>query len=158
MKILILGGTAEARELAGQLVDLGHEVMTSFAGRTREPRLPAGGVRVGKFGGIPGLVGYLRATGTARLVDATHPYAGLISANAVVASRQSGVPLVRFMRPAWVEPAGSRWKQVADPAAAADSLPSGAKALISTGHDGLALFLARDDCRLIVRQIGRAHV
>lgn len=153
MKILILGGTGEARELAGRLVALGHDVTTSFAGRTREPRLPEGSVRVGAFGGVPGLAGYLRATGTERLVDATHPYAGLISTNAVAAAAQSGVPLVRFMRPAWVEPPDARWRHVPDLAAAADALPSGAKALISTGHEGLELFLARDDSRLVVRLI-----
>lgn len=153
MKILILGGTGEARDLANRLVALGNEVTTSFAGRTREPRLPAGNVRVGKFGGIPGLVGYLRAMGIERLVDATHPYAGLISMNAVAAAQQTGVPLVRFMRPAWLEPEGARWRHMPDIPAAADALPSGAKALISTGHEGLQLFLARDDCRLIVRLI-----
>jgi precorrin-6A/cobalt-precorrin-6A reductase len=153
MKILILGGTGEARTLAGQLVALGHSVTTSLAGRTREPRLPEGDVRVGKFGGIPGLVGYLRAAGIERLIDATHPYAGLISVNAVAASQQSGVPLVRFMRPAWTEPTGAGWHHVPDLPAAADALPSGAKALVSTGHEGLEHFLARDDCRLIVRLI-----
>jgi precorrin-6A/cobalt-precorrin-6A reductase len=153
MKILILGGTGEARELAGRLMALGHDVTTSLAGRTREPRLPDGDVRVGKFGGIPGLVGYLRAAGVERLIDATHPYAGLISVNAVAASQQTGVPLLRLMRPAWAEPAGANWQHVRDLAAAADALPSGAEALISTGHEGLASFLARDDCRLIVRLI-----
>lgn len=158
MRVLILGGTGEARELANRLVALGHDVITSFAGRTREPRLPEGDVRVGKFGGIPGLVGYLRAAGIERLVDATHPYAGLISINAVAAAQTSGVPLVRFMRPAWVEPPDAGWRHVADLQAAADALPSGAKALISTGHEGLELFLARDDCHLIVRLIERPDI
>lgn len=158
MKILILGGTGEARELAGRLVAQGHDVTTSFAGRTREPRLPEGDVRVGKFGGIPGLVGYLRAAGIERLIDATHPYAGLISVNAVAAAQQSGVPLVRLMRPAWMEPEDAGWHHVPDLPAAADALPSGAKALISTGHEGLEHFLARDDCRLIVRLIEAPEV
>ena len=153
MKILILGGTSEARELAERLVALGHRVTTSLAGRTQHPALPAGDLRVGKFGGIPGLVGYLRAVGIERLVDATHPYAGLISINAVAASQQSGVPLVRLMRPAWVEPAGAGWTQVADLEAAAESLPSGATVLATTGHEGLDALLARDDCRFVVRLI-----
>jgi precorrin-6A/cobalt-precorrin-6A reductase len=153
MRILILGGTAEARELAGRLVALGHAVTTSLAGRTSSPALPAGELRVGKFGGIPGLVGYLRAMRFERLVDATHPYAGLISRNAVAAAQQSGVPLVRFMRPAWVEPADAGWVQVRDIDAAAAALPRNATALITTGHEGLETLLARDDCRLIVRLI-----
>lgn len=155
MKILILGGTGEARELAGRLVALGHEVTTSFAGRTREPRLPDGGVRVGKFGGVLGLAGYLQAAGIDRLIDVTHPYAEAISMNAVAAAKQTGIPLVRVARPAWAEPPGANWRHVPDLGAAADALPSGAKALISTGHEGLELFLARDDCRLVIRLIER---
>src|SRR5690242_10188477 len=137
MKILILGGTGEARELAARLVAMGHAVTTSLAGRTSSPLLPAGDIRVGKFGGIPGLVGYLKMLAFDRLVDATHPYAGLISINAVAAATRAGIPLVRFMRPAWHEPAGADWQHVADIEAAARVLPSGATALITTGHDGL---------------------
>ena len=153
MRILILGGTGEARELADRLVELGHFVMTSLAGRTRQPNLPKGELRVGKFGGIPGLVGYLKMLRFDRLVDATHPYAGLISINAVAAAQQTGIPLVRYMRPAWVEPAGANWRHVASLDAAAEALPSGATALITTGHEGLELLLDRNDCRLIVRLI-----
>src|SRR5690606_38441590 len=98
-----MGGTAEARVLADRLVSLGHDVTSSLAGRTQHPALPAGRIRVGKFGGVPGLVGYLRSTGIEMLVDATHPYAGLISINAVAAAAQTGVPLLRLMRPAWTE-------------------------------------------------------
>ena len=158
MKILILGGTTEARELADRLVALGHQVTTSLAGRTQRPAIPAGDLRVGKFGGIPGLVGYLRAVGVDRLVDATHPYAGLISINAVAASQQSGVPLVRFMRPAWIEPAGAGWKQVDNIEATAAALPSGATALVTTGHEGIETLLARDDCRFVVRVIEEPEI
>lgn len=153
MRILILGGTAEARELAGRLVALGHEVTTSLAGRTSAPTLPAGELRVGKFGGIPGLVSYLKARRIERLVDATHPYAGLISINAVAASYQTGIPLLRLLRPEWEEPAGAGWVHVRDIAAAAAVLPSGATALITTGHEGLEALLERNDCRLVVRLI-----
>ena len=153
MRILILGGTGEARELAARLVALGHAVTTSLAGRTSRPALPEGELRVGKFGGIPGLVGYLKAMRFDRLVDATHPYAGLISINAVAAAQQTGIPLVRFMRPAWAEPEGARWTHVPDLQAAARALPSGATVLVTTGHEGLGSLLARDDCRLLVRLI-----
>jgi precorrin-6A/cobalt-precorrin-6A reductase len=153
MRILILGGTGEARELAARLVALDHKVTTSLAGRTTSPNLPKGELRVGKFGGIPGLVGYLKMMGFDRLVDATHPYAGLISINAVAAAQQTGIPLVRFMRPAWVEPEAAHWRHFADISAAADALPSGATALITTGHDELDTLLERNDCRLLVRLI-----
>ena len=158
MRILILGGTSEARELAERLVGMGHAVTTSLAGRTRAPALPAGELRVGKFGGVPGLVGYLKMMRFDRLVDATHPYAGLISINAVAAARQSAVPLVRFMRPAWVEPAGAGWIHVGSIEGAAAALPSDATVLVTSGHDGLAVLLARDDVRFVVRLIEAPEV
>jgi precorrin-6A/cobalt-precorrin-6A reductase len=153
MKILILGGTADARELADRLTALGHEVTTSLAGRTRKPAIPAGHLRVGKFGGVPGLVGYLEAMGIERLIDATHPYAGLISVNAVRAAEASGVRLVRYMRPPWVEPAGARWLNVPTIGAAAKALPLGANVFVTTGHEELDRFVLRSDCQVIARLI-----
>lgn len=153
MKILILGGTAEARELANRLVALGHDVTTSLAGRTQEPKLPEGGLRMGKFGGIPGLAAYLRAAGIQGVVDATHPYAGLISINAVAAAQATGIPLVRYMRPAWEQPMGADWLTVETAAEAASVLPPNADVLLTTGHTGLEQFLERDDCQFVVRTI-----
>lgn len=153
MRILILGGTGEARELADRLVGMGHEVITSLAGRTQDPKLPQGNVRIGGFGGIAGLEAYLRAAHVEAIVDATHPYAGTISAHASAASRSSGVPLVRLLRPAWEPPEGARWTVVATLAEAAASLPRQARVLLTTGHAGLELFLERDDCTVLVRLI-----
>ena len=153
MNILILGGTGEARSLAERLVALGHEVTTSLAGRTSSPLLPVGRLRVGKFGGIPGLVSYLEARRVDRLVDATHPYAGLISINAVAAAARTGIPLVRYMREPWIEAPDAHWQHVADAAAAAAALPAGATARVTTGHEGLADFLARNDLSLVIRLI-----
>ena len=153
MKILILGGTAEARELANRLVGLEHEVITSLAGRTQDPILPQGGLRMGRFGGIPGLAAYLRAAGIDRLVDATHPYAGQMSINAVAAAQAINLPLVRYMRPAWLAEPGDNWILVETPAEAAASLPPNADVLLTTGHMGLEHFLERDDCQFVVRLI-----
>jgi precorrin-6A/cobalt-precorrin-6A reductase len=153
MKILILGGTAEARQLANRLVAQGHDVITSLAGRTQDPILPEGGLRMGPFGGIPGLCAYLRAAHIERLVDATHPYAGLISINAVAAAQAAGVKLVRYMRPEWVPQPGETWLNVSSVQEAADALPAGADVLLTTGHTGLATFLERADCHIQVRVI-----
>jgi precorrin-6A/cobalt-precorrin-6A reductase len=153
MKILILGGTAEARQLANRLVGLGQDVITSLAGRTQDPILPAGGLRMGKFGGIPGLAAYLRVAGIERLVDATHPYAGQISINAVAAAHAAGVKLVRYMRPAWEQQIGDDWLTVETAAEAAAALPANADVLLTTGHTGLEHFLERDDCQFVVRTI-----
>jgi len=153
MKILILGGTGEARELANRLVAMGHEVITSLAGRTQDPKLPRGALRMGRFGGIPGLAAYLRIARIERLVDATHPYAGQISINAVAAAQASGVRLVRYMRPAWEQRPGAHWVIVETAAEAAAALPANADVLLTTGHTGLGHFLERDDCRFVVRTI-----
>ncbi len=153
MRVLILGGTAEARELADALVDFGHDVTTSLAGRTSDPMLPKGRLRMGKFGGVPGLTAYLHAAGIERLVDATHPYAGLISINAVAGAQAVGIPLIRLMRPAWQMQPGVTWLSVQSIAAAAAVLPSNAEALLTTGHAGLELFMARQDCHFTVRLI-----
>ena len=153
MKILILGGTAEARELANRLVAAGHDVITSLAGRTQDPKLPQGGLRMGKFGGIPGLSAYLRVAAIERLVDATHPYAGMMSINAVAAALATGVPLVRYMRPAWEQQLGDDWITVETASEAAAVLPSNADVLLTTGHAGLEHFMERDDCHFIVRTI-----
>ncbi len=153
MKILILGGTEEARQLAEQLVRLGHEVVTSYAGRTSDPDLPPGEVRVGGFGGAPGLSDYILKNGVQRLVDATHPYSVQIATNAVEAARHTGIRLVRLTRPPWREPQYAFWQHVGDAEEAAASLPADARVLLTVGHKGLDVYLRRTDCSFIVRSI-----
>jgi precorrin-6A/cobalt-precorrin-6A reductase len=153
MKILILGGTEEARGLADALMGMGHEVTTSLAGRTSEPLVPKGELRVGGFGGGDGLANYLLEQGFQRLVDATHPYAVQIAANAVRASQTSGVPLVRLVRPPWIEPQYAFWHHVQNSEEAADGLPRGARVMLTVGHTDLEVFLAREDCSFVVRSI-----
>ena len=83
MRILILGGTQEAFALAEQLADVsGVEIISSLAGRTREPRIPRGQVRVGGFGGAEGLARYLREERISHLINATHPFAAQMSMGA----------------------------------------------------------------------------
>ena len=154
MKILVLGGTEEARTLATKLADLGHVVVSSLAGRTKQPILPQGGtVRFGGFGGADGLAAFLKAEGFDRLVDATHPYADEISRNAADASASTGIPLVRLKRQPWAEPQYAFWKHVPDYAGAAAVLPPGARAFLTIGHTGLEPFLSRTDCTFLIRSI-----
>jgi precorrin-6A/cobalt-precorrin-6A reductase len=118
-RILILGGTTEARELAKRLAKRAeHEVVVSLAGRTKSPAPQPTPVRIGGFGGATGLADYLVSERIDALIDATHPYANVISANASAAARQSGVPLLALRRPAWVAVGGDLWKEVADVGAA----------------------------------------
>ena len=123
MRILILGGTAEARQIAGQLAAVaGLNVVLSLAGRTENPVRQPVPVRVGGFGGAEGLGRYLAEEKTDLLVDATHPYAARISANAAEAARCSGIPLMALRRPGWQRREGDRWVIVDDVAGAVRAL------------------------------------
>lgn len=152
-KILILGGTAEARLLAAQLIEEGHSVTTSLAGRTVDPVLPAGEVRIGGFGGADGLAAYLRDEQFDRMIDATHPFARRISENAIKASAISGIPLEQRLRPRWQKQPGDRWKSVATLEAAAEVLPQGATVFLALGRQYLDAFIGRDDCRFVIRMV-----
>ena len=153
MRILILGGTEEARVLAEQLVRMGHDVITSYAGRTTDPMQPPGEIRTGGFGGVRGLVDFLKRGEIDRLVDATHPYSVQMATHAIEAAGQTGIPLVRVTRPAWKEPHYAFWQHVESTEAAAAALPTGARVLLTVGHRKLEVYLARTDCSFVVRSI-----
>lgn len=112
--VLLLGGTTEASTLARLLASKGIAATLSYAGRTDNPRAQPVPVRVGGFGGVAGLARYLREHGVTHLVDATHPFAAMMSANAVEAARLAGVAHVALTRPAWEPVAGDHWTRVAD--------------------------------------------
>ncbi|KTT94608.1 cobalt-precorrin-6A reductase [Sphingomonas sanguinis] len=112
--ILLLGGTTEASALATALAARGERAVLSYAGRTEAPRAQAIPTRVGGFGGVEGLAAHMRREGVTHLVDATHPFAARISANAIAAAGSAGVPLLALTRPEWVEGPGDRWTRVGD--------------------------------------------
>lgn len=153
--ILILGGTTEARRLAAELAaDPTLRVTSSLAGRVAEPRLPAGEVRVGGFGGAAGLAAWLREQHVHTLVDATHPFAQVISRNAAEAATATGVPLLALRRPGWAPVAGDRWHPVDSLDEAAAALPAlGRRALLTTGRLGLAAFAGVNGVRLVARSV-----
>ncbi|SDP96193.1 cobalt-precorrin-6A reductase [Lentzea jiangxiensis] len=137
--ILILGGTGEARELARRLTagSAHRRVVSSLAGRVSNPALPAGEVRVGGFGGVAGLARWLRDNDVRAVVDATHPFARQITANAFEACAQAGVPLLVLRRPGFTPQPGWRW--VDSVAEAARDLP-GSRVFLTTGRQDLAEF------------------
>ncbi|MGH2763272.1 MAG: cobalt-precorrin-6A reductase [Thermoleophilaceae bacterium] len=150
--MLILGGTAEARELAAALDADEVQVVSSLAGRVSRPRLSAGEVRIGGFGGPEGLASWLRERGASAVVDATHPFAERISASAARACRAAGVELLRLERPGWSERPGDRWHWVDDLDGAAALLPSiGHRVLLTTGRQGLGAFAGIDSAWFLVR-------
>ncbi|WP_173160630.1 cobalt-precorrin-6A reductase [Phytohabitans suffuscus] len=137
--LLILGGTGEARALAARAA--GWRVVTSLAGRVRDPRLPEGEVRVGGFGGPEGLARWLARERVGAVVDATHPFASRISASATAAARATGVPLLALHRPGWTEEPGDDWRRVPSVEAAAAALSTlGGRVMLTTGRQSLAAF------------------
>ncbi len=156
--VLILGGTGEARALAGALDRAGVPVISSLAGRVRDPALPAGAVRIGGFGGSDGLAAYLRAGGFRAVVDATHPFAATISASAARACRSAGIPLVRLARPGWsAHPLAGTWRW-ADDYPAAVAAARGGRVLLTTGRSALDVFASVDAPFVLVRLVEPATV
>lgn len=154
-RILILGGTTEAAELAKALsARPGIHVVSSLAGVTSKPALLDGITRVGGFGGIEGLVCYLRDENIDLLIDATHPYAAQISRHAVQASRMAGTELLRVERPPWVQQPGDRWIQVESWPEAARQLPDcGRRAFLTIGAKDLQAFAKLERMWFLVRMI-----
>ncbi|MFF4172000.1 cobalt-precorrin-6A reductase [Streptomyces sp. NPDC001744] len=149
MHVLVLGGTTEARALAG-LLHPRVRVTSSLAGRVARPRLPEGEVRIGGFGGAEGLAAWLREHAVDAVIDATHPFAERISFHAARAAASTHVPLLALRRPGWVPEEGDDWRDVGsldEAAAALDAL--GDRVFLTTGRMGLAAFAARPEWFLV---------
>lgn len=151
-RILILGGTTEARLLAARLAvrsDL--DVTLSLAGRTRDPARQPVPVRIGGFGGAEGLAEYLLENRIEILIDATHPFARRISANAAAAAKQAGVHALALRRPEWQPVQGDRWTMVESIEEGISALgPEPRRVFVTLGRQELApLSLARQHFYLI---------
>lgn len=155
MTVLLLGGTREARDLAALLVGRGVPVVSSLAGSVSRPALPLGDVRLGGFGGIEGLVAYVRGHDVTAMVDATHPFAARISAHAAAAAQLTGVPLLRLQRPGWGgRPEAGDWHWVdstEEAVAAAERL--GERTFITTGRKTVPAYAGWTDRYALVRLV-----
>lgn len=148
-RVLLLGGTEEARALSHRCE--GMTLVTSLAGVTTAPARYGGSVRLGGFGGAAGLAEYLRHHAMSAVIDATHPFAAQISANAAHACTQAHVPLLRLERPPWRASATDRWIDFDTVAAAIHALPPGATAFVAAGRS--AAGVSGPGRRLILRAI-----
>jgi precorrin-6A/cobalt-precorrin-6A reductase len=154
-RILILGGTTEARRLAERLAHRADLAVTvSLAGRTAAPATHAVPVRTGGFGGARGLADYLTVQDVHVLVDATHPYAASISLNAAEAAAAARVPLLALRRPAWVPRPGDNWMEVADPVAAVQGLgQSPRRVFLALGRSDIGCFAQAPQHFYLVRSV-----
>lgn len=155
MRILLLGGTGEARALAARLVDEGDDVVSSLAGRVGRPALPVGRVRTGGFGGVGGLGNYLRDNGIGAVVDATHPFAEQITAHAAEACAAVGLPLLRLQRPGWERHRlAERFHWVDDVESARRAAEVlGVRPFVTTGRQQLEAFASWTDRYVLARVV-----
>ncbi len=155
-RLLILGGTGDAAQLAARASQIANlDVVSSLAGRTKQPSTPkTGTVRIGGFGGASGLAEYLLDRAIDLLIDATHPFAAQISANAAVAATECQLPHLMLVRPAWEAVEGDRWIEVESHSEAAMALSEKSQRVFLTiGRQELAAFASLDAIWFLMRAI-----
>lgn len=149
MKLLIFGGTTEGRVLAEKAGALGAEVTVSVA-------TPLGAEELAGLAGVHVLTGRLDQSamesllaGFDRCVDATHPYAKLVTAAVRKACAGTNTPLRRLLR---AESSAEGVVRVPSCAGAAAFLAEQTgNVLLATGSKELAAFSALAPERLFAR-------
>jgi len=152
-KILILGGTAEAVKLAAKLVRGGDDVVTSLAGRTQTPKTIIGKLRVGGFGGADGLETWLRENKINRIIDATHPFAKQISANAKQAAARLKLPIETVSRPPWKQVDGDQWTSVESETEARNYIAPNSRIFLALGRQHISEFSICPDVFFLLRMV-----
>lgn len=144
MRALILGGTGDANQLARAIARTEIEAIYSYAGRTQLPLGHALPVRTGGFGGVEGLIRFIRRQGITHVVDATHPFAAEMSRHAVAACAAAKIPLIALERAPWTQNSHDRWIDVPDIDAAVAALPERkSRVFLAIGRQHVAAFAAR---------------
>ena len=144
MRALILGGTADASLLAGEIARAGLDAVYSYGGRTRAPADQPLPTRIGGFGGVSGLADTIRREGITHVIDATHPFAAEMSRHAVEACTQTDTLLIALERPPWTKASGDNWIEVADVSAAAAVLPeTPTNVFLAIGRQHIAPFATK---------------
>ncbi|MFN3955308.1 MAG: cobalt-precorrin-6A reductase [Pararhodobacter sp.] len=152
--LLILGGTIEASRLCQAVAEAGLPATLSYMGRVERPKPQPVAQRIGGFGGVAGLVGWLRAHAITHLIDATHPFAAQMSTNAIAAAHTAGVPLIALTRPPWVPGPGDNWQHVPDIDAAVAALDGPAqRIMLAIGRMHLPAFAAQPQHDYLLRLV-----
>ncbi|WP_295740991.1 precorrin-6A reductase [uncultured Oscillibacter sp.] len=149
MKLLIFGGTTEGRVLAGQAAALGAEVTVSVA-------TPLGAEELAGLPGVHILAGRLDQAAMETLlagfdacVDATHPYAKIVTAAVRAACENTNTPLRRLLRAG--SAAGDAVQVPSCTEAAAFLAEQTGNILLATGSKELAAFSPLPPERLFAR-------
>jgi len=154
MRVLLLGGTTEASRLAQVLKAAAIDAVFSYAGRTASPVSQPLPTRIGGFGGISGLLGYLKAERITHVVDATHPFAAAMSTHAFAACRTASVPLIRFERPAWRAVPDDNWRSFAAIEDIPGALPeTPARVFLAIGKQHIDLFATAPQHHYLLRLV-----
>lgn len=152
--VLLLGGTSGASQLAQALHQAQVPAIFSYAGATQAPVAQPLPTRCGGFGGVQGLVQFIRSQGITQVVDATHPFAAQMSRHACAACEATGVPLLALERAPWQAQAGDRWVDVPDMAAAARALPEDpARVFLAIGRKQLDAFAGQTRHHYLLRLV-----
>jgi len=143
-RALILGGTSDANRLADATARAGIDAVYSYAGRTQSPVRQSLPIRTGGFGGVTGLIAFIRAEQITHVIDATHPFAAEMSRHAVAACAALEIPLIALERAPWTRVEGDRWIEVDNIDAAVAALPeTPARVFLAIGRQHLAPFAAK---------------
>lgn len=153
-RILLLGGTTEASQMAQALHDGGCDAVFSYAGRTNVPVAQPLPTRIGGFGGAEGLAAYLAHNQITHVIDATHPFAAQMSRNAIAACAATQTALITLQRAAWVAGPQDHWTHVSDTQAAVAALPDApARVFLAIGKQTLDVFAACPQHHYLMRLV-----
>ncbi len=153
MTLLLLAGTAEAKRMAWGLVDSGTRAVASLAGATRSPEPLPLPTRIGGFGGEAGFRAYLAEAGITAVLDATHPFASVITERTARVCANISLPYLHLLRPGWLPEPGDNWTEIAHEAEAAPLIRIGLTVFLATGSQTLPRFANLEGRRVLCRQI-----
>jgi precorrin-6A/cobalt-precorrin-6A reductase len=153
MRLLLLAGTWEARQIAAALTRESRvNAIVSLARPERRPEPFGLPTRIGGFGGDDSFADWLRREKTSGIIDATHPFAAGVSHRTARIASALGVDYIQFLRPSWLPEPGDHWTFLNTESDAARHIPDGARVFLATGRRGLDSFAPMSGVTLFCRR------